>query len=568
MSFLASPETVPVYGLLEIPFNLKEVFSNPFDRDEIAVDGLFIDPSGRKIVVPAFWYKEYLCQESNNKEAGIPKKFIPGPVPAHWRIRFTPETEGIYSLRIRVSRKGKPGSSYPGGAPVNFTVTPDSSARGFVRVSPRDWYYLEFSNGQTAFFAGHNIYGFSGLEKRKALWKTMTAYGETITRFHMNAGVGCTHFASGKLGFMDLETAYRWDLDIAAAEKAGLYLILCLEQWNTFNRDAFPRKEWCVFDTVNLLSVKKGGPCREPVECFYLPEAQRFWKNLICYYIARWGYSPAIIQWTLLSEVNNIQGWRKPEGHEHILEWYREMSAYAQSLDMARRMVSVDLGSDGTDKQLWSIRTMDATHVHPYTDRLLKTICDSTDEREQYRKPYFISEGGIDWRPEGIQEQDTRGIHLHDFVWITFMRKCAAAGLSWWDGYIDRANLYGCHTGLARFVAGEDLAGYRLTKFFSRLSENLDVYGLEGPARSFYWFHDRRGEFCGAAAHSAHANLFLERPVHFRRAKLLTAEWWDTWKGTIIKRETVACDVTGIRIAVPEFMDNIALKLYAADRPC
>ncbi|PIY39072.1 MAG: hypothetical protein COZ06_30225, partial [Armatimonadetes bacterium CG_4_10_14_3_um_filter_66_18] len=49
-------ETVPTYGKFELSVNLQGEFTNPFDPEDVSLDGHFITPEGKEQIVPGFFY--------------------------------------------------------------------------------------------------------------------------------------------------------------------------------------------------------------------------------------------------------------------------------------------------------------------------------------------------------------------------------------------------------------------------------------------------------------------------------------------------------------------------------
>ena len=120
--------------------------ANNFDPDLIAVDATVTAPSGRSVVIPAFWYQDY----SRNLVAGV-ETVAPAGSPC-WHLRTTPTEAGEYRLEVRWRLNGGRPSD-----PVlsRFTVAPGSLPRrtGWVRVGG-DHRYFETSDGLPLRFIG------------------------------------------------------------------------------------------------------------------------------------------------------------------------------------------------------------------------------------------------------------------------------------------------------------------------------------------------------------------------------------------------------------------------------
>ncbi len=159
IAVLSEPSSVPRYGRFEATFQVATQAPNlqlPYDPVEppyaknlfpqedaalgVSADALLLPPGqsdwARAQDQPAFYYEGY-------DDTGA-------PTPEHdWHLRFAPDTVGQWQVRFRVADAQGVALS----APQTFTVTP-SASHGFVRVSPTDARYFEFSDGTPFLPAG------------------------------------------------------------------------------------------------------------------------------------------------------------------------------------------------------------------------------------------------------------------------------------------------------------------------------------------------------------------------------------------------------------------------------
>ncbi|MGB5933516.1 MAG: hypothetical protein WBH57_10680, partial [Anaerolineae bacterium] len=160
----ANASTVGLYEKFELTFEISGTTATnlqfPYDPDPpspvpagvgITVDGLFSDDNwATTIVQPAFLYQDYEHQRIS--WAGIEDRdwLYPTGDPV-WKIRFAPQETGTWQYRIRATDA----SGTVETTAQSFTVTP-SSSRGFIRVSPNDPRYFEFSDATPFIGVGHN----------------------------------------------------------------------------------------------------------------------------------------------------------------------------------------------------------------------------------------------------------------------------------------------------------------------------------------------------------------------------------------------------------------------------
>jgi hypothetical protein len=106
----------------------------------ITVNALLLPPGqtdwANSRSLPCFYYQPVQQLSSGADVALVPTG------KAEWRCRFTPEIVGTWQYKIRATDSGGTSES----AVYQFSCT-NSTRRGFVRVSPTDWRFFEFSDG-------------------------------------------------------------------------------------------------------------------------------------------------------------------------------------------------------------------------------------------------------------------------------------------------------------------------------------------------------------------------------------------------------------------------------------
>ncbi len=98
----ASAPQVRQYEKIELGIELRAIFDNPFDPDQVRLDAVFRSPSGKELSVPGF----FMIAERRNIE-GDGESFAPTG-PGVWRVRFAPTELGRYTWRLTLQdRSGK-----------------------------------------------------------------------------------------------------------------------------------------------------------------------------------------------------------------------------------------------------------------------------------------------------------------------------------------------------------------------------------------------------------------------------------------------------------------------------
>ena len=162
-----------VFDRFEVRFDLQTSAQNPDlpyvpqppkgleEITGVSVDAIFTSPGGKRISQPAFYYQPVTITDVDGQDHRIPAG------KPYWLVRFTPQDEGRWVLRLRAVDAGGM-SLVPMLTPLIFTVSGRSSnpyqQHGFLRVSPKDPRYFEFEDGAPFIGTGFNT-GFGSLSQ-------------------------------------------------------------------------------------------------------------------------------------------------------------------------------------------------------------------------------------------------------------------------------------------------------------------------------------------------------------------------------------------------------------------
>jgi hypothetical protein len=125
--------------------------------------------------------------------------------------------------------------------------------------------------------------------------------------------------------------------------------------------------------------------------------------------------------------------------------------------------------------------------VHSITDRM---------RAQNPGKPFVMEEIGLGAAGGSENQLDPTGIFIHHTNWSSLTSKAAGGGFPWWwDNYVGPLNLYWRWTGIAKFVAGEDLdaRGYQPVVFQATSQGSTDLafspgtngWGIKAAANDF-----------------------------------------------------------------------------------
>ena len=212
---MAQPAAEPSLGryeVFEFPLTTTETFANPFTDARMTAE--FRSPDGRKIPLAGFFH-------GGNT----------------WMVRFAPDREGRWTFRVKLT--GNKTSTERSGA---FRCTP-SARHGFVRVSKRNPYRLEFDDGTPFYPVGIQTCGLlqTGMDGPAAdgSWRSVPietwfqgfAGATNLTRWQLGAGTkaGCAWTlipAGARPGRYDTELAGKIDGLLARQRALGAAQIL------------------------------------------------------------------------------------------------------------------------------------------------------------------------------------------------------------------------------------------------------------------------------------------------------------------------------------------------------
>lgn len=146
----ALQQQVGRYEKLELAIEVGRRYRHPFDPCEVAVEVLITSPSGRSLVLPAFFGQAYERQDI--PQGGKTTAWYYPRGAGSWQARFAPTELGVYSARVSLKDRQSEITS----APVTFTCVA-SSRKGFLRADTKDPRFLEFTNGEPFFAIGQNL---------------------------------------------------------------------------------------------------------------------------------------------------------------------------------------------------------------------------------------------------------------------------------------------------------------------------------------------------------------------------------------------------------------------------
>jgi len=432
--------------------------ANNFDPDLIRVDGHFTTPSGREVSVPAFWYQDYTRALVNGVQVLTPQG------EPEWRLRFTPDQAGNYSLIIQVETTAADpatgGSSYQSmmelNQPLRVKAAPVATATGAPRVAP-DQRYLETSTGRPLRLIGANVCwsGPRGTYDFDQWFPAMHAAGENFARLWFSPwSMGLEH-KPGTLNRYDLAAAWHADYVLQLAEQNGINVLIAMDHHGMFmSNDPAWGGSNNFWTRSSPYAVENGGPCANPNEFFTQPAAKKLYQKRLRYLIARYGYSPRLLSWQFFNEIDNSYRPRALLVGEDVVAWHREMGQWLKAHDPYRHLVSTSLTGASDRPEFWTLPEMDFAVYHSYgeADPARHVAKLSADMTRRYGKPVMIGEIGtnhLGWNI--VNDPYLRG--FRQGLWGGTLGGTVGTSMSWWWEGIHDDRAYPFYTALRDIMA-------------------------------------------------------------------------------------------------------------------
>ena len=561
--------------------------------------------------------------KADKKEIRVPA-FYDGD--GQWRVRFTPREAGNYRLRVSV---GKPQRSKPvrhRNLVQDEFLYDGTRAWNFVRVDPERTQRFVLDSGKPYFPIGDNC--------TLSLWSPYLGLSPDMFRhyFKMMKGTG---FNYGRLlaakegnrslfdrfwlgnndlgarpspippGVFDLKVAKFWDEIFAQADENGIRLQVCLDNQSDGSRHY--QLVWHGSRADELEKWKKsswnksnGGFLSHPREIFTNAKAKRIFHARNRYFIARWGWSPALMALEICNEpyFYSVQH----EDADLLEEWHHEMVDYIREVDPYGHLVTAGTGhgivydfvdfyqphlypsswaaDDGVVTNRFGISSglLYGFVSHFAHDKLLGVPLLHTGDPWRSDKPIFYGEMGIviplkaKYFPGGFNHfripreyHEDRARMERRMLWESLFSGGAGAGMFWSNnGWIHHGNYWGLFRPACRFAELACFAenSYRYT---SCVNDIEDVFGYAMASQSSavgYLFHKRRLrddlEF--------YSSLKGELSLQLVTGGKYKITWFDTKQGRAIS-ESVA-DSTAINgrprllLQTPPFKRDLAVYAH------
>ncbi|HON07646.1 MAG TPA: cellulase family glycosylhydrolase, partial [Verrucomicrobiota bacterium] len=240
------------------------------------------------------------------------------------------------------------------------------AADEYVRVSQRDFRYLELSDGKPYIPIGLNLIHpdtrpEDGLARMEEWLKKLSSNGGNYIRVWLSSDFWDVEHT--KCGVYDEEKAKRIDELLNMAKRYGIKVKLTLEHFRTI--DGEPRQKWA-HKPIHHISM--GGTATNLADFFAGEKSREQFKRKLNWYKSRYGNNPTIYGWELWNEINAVA-----TRDVYYIPWTEIMLAELHRL-FPKNMAMQSLGSFDREGSRNLYRRMslmpgnDIAQVHRYLD--------------------------------------------------------------------------------------------------------------------------------------------------------------------------------------------------------
>ncbi len=512
------PDTIGLYQKFEVSFNINNgnEYANPFDPEEIDISAVFISPSGKKWTIPGFYY------------------YSAGTL---WKIRFSPDEEGIWNYTVSVKDKGGETTT-----PSMKFVALKSGEKGPVIVAGNKR-YLKYSDGSDFYGVGlwyndsYTTFNRGSvkpeeLDNLKSLG--VNFIGTFITPLE-TPGSGLGRYDQNICGRLDELIEMLEERDMLLSLNIWFHSYLSETVWGGGNI------RWYTNPYSQITSAK---------DFFRSEPVWKYQEKLYRYFIARWGYSNALAIWFIVDEVNGTDGWVTGDSLA-ASAWGKKVHDYFKAHDPWNHPTTGT--RSGGIKEFWhqgyqtfdiaareiyeaqgfpinKTSSIDSSAIHPLTYSYRNYAKENQKLWLGYGKPVINGETGWD---HTFYEPAMPGYlaMYHNALWVTLATGSAMTPF-WWahSGYLNDNILTARITSIRRFTDKIPFANRTGIAPADVKCLRGDAYAMRSNEMVFGWIVNPDSDVAGEkiTVSSLKTGKYKLRIYH-------------TWRGVFIDEKEMSC---------------------------
>lgn len=565
-SVTQNKSTVAKYEKYELTIVLSQTFSNNYDPAIIDLYAEFTSPQGTVKKVIGYYNEEYTrsTPDINNKPYPIEVNSPTGT--KNWKIRFAADETGTWKYKV-YAKTSSVTEVFPASGFNSFFCS-GVLGKGFIQK--RDNRYLKYSNGELFYPIGANYTAYPsvgwvssevyGTYYYESLFNTLNSnkinYFRLFADFMGAISLYGKDYTDDKMYYdntFNQKDASQMDYLINSAALKNIAVQVCLFDYENLSDDSFAWGLWsghgcsdnngnnqidanavcddvegvdkCCdfpgkfnpFNIINNSDPNYKGELSHPKEFFDFSKTNsiRIQKNLIRYFIARWGYATNIVSWELFNETEQFANFTfnhllypyptvaDDNTLKNISTWHKNMKDYIKNIDPFNHLVTTSYA--GTPAYFDEVmKYMDYTQIHRYTTLTTdpyktsdyqKDFFDKSNTTYNYNVPFFVGETGESAQlktykvGEMYYYMDPNGFELHNNIWATTFSGHMGVPSMWFTGYIEEQNLFTQYKTLSTFVNRLGVLSNSFTPKYNEIN-GLRTYYLKSTDNIYGWVQD------------------------------------------------------------------------------
>jgi len=305
-------------------------------------------------------------------------------------------------------------------------------------------------------------------------------------------------------------------------------------------------------------NAANGGPCAEQNEFFTKEAARDLYRKRLRYMVARWSAFPGLLSWEFFNEIDNVYSYLK---HEDVVAWHGAMGAHLRSIDPYRHLITSSFTGGSERPDLFALPEMDYSQYHSYNEKHPADMTARTAGAfwERYRKPFFVSEYGTDWKG-WKPDTDPHLRALHQAVWSGAFTGAAGTGMTWWWESIHGNRLYRHWSALSAFLEGTAIGSPSMRPAAAEAKGGkAKVQAVATSREALVWVLDPAFNWPeGAMVASPEPLAGAEVTIGGLEGGDWAVEWWDTLEGKKVGAGVARCEGGRLTVSPPPFRVDIA----------
>jgi hypothetical protein len=535
-----APET---NSKIEGVFQLTRHYSNAYNPDTVTLDAIITKPDNTRDTIPCFYYIRSLP---------VNQSWVIDSTYQCWMVRFSSDQPGEHAIILKLKDRFGEFTS------EEYTVSIASTDnKGFIYVDPGNKQYYRHSTGEPYIPVGENVAWSNKTDKIADYQDQITQLGTnhanmlrywTVT-FGSQALEGIKGFSYYQgIGDYSQQAAGLLDSVFNLCREHDIRIMLTIFQHGILSENV--NSNW----DINPYNVANGGFLSKPAEFFNNEQARKLTKNLLRYYVARWGYSTNLFSWEFFNEVD-LTGNTQSNPSSWVTDvdnWHEEMGEYIREIDPYEHIRTTSL-SGWMDHPLVAAlgdnTQLDLLQFHSYDSDVSKGILTRyANIKGKTTLPVLCGEFGK-------SNLDETGDEMRRACWTGYFNHLPS--LHWqWDKAIQEG-WYDYFSPMASYFGTIDLVseGNPVTLSLSVLPENnnLSALGMKTDTGNFYYYMYSKT----FSSNISGAMLELEN-IPFGKYR---RTWYNPVNGAISDPDTVILANSYIDFQVPVFSEELAVKL-------